>query len=290
MEPPVKTQSVNAVVPPFMVRRRQVQDSDQATVEQQRIRQENRRQLDPSVRRRNERVLRHLGLAHLAAGRQLARGTGEHDDLLQEAQLGLIKASERFDPSRGHRISSYVMALANGQIMHFRRDRERTLHIPWRLLNLHAQGMKIQQQWLQQGLPPFLTRQLADALDVSVDRWLQALEAHQHRYLVSLHQPGTSAATSTGAAATALIEQLADSRTDTKTDHQLEWLHQAMRQLPDHARQLLIRHYVLGETVRQIGRQKGLSHVEVKTVLRQSLQVLQEMAAGRDGVGDQPRC
>ncbi|WP_371410914.1 sigma factor-like helix-turn-helix DNA-binding protein [Synechococcus sp. UW105] len=67
-------------------------------------------------------------------------------------------------------------------------------------------------------------------------------------------------------------------------------MHQAMRQLPDHARQLLIRHYVLGETVRQIGRQKGLSHVEVRTVLRQSLQVLQEMAAGRDGVGDQPRC
>ncbi len=121
-----------------------------------------------------------------------------------------------------------------------------------------------------------------------MDRWLQALEAHQHRHLVSLHQPGTSTAASTGAAATAFIEQLADSRTDTKTDHQLEWLHQAMRQLPDHARQLLIRHYVLGETVRQIGSQKGLSHLEVTTVLRQSLQLLQEMAAGRHGVWVQP--
>ena len=96
---------------------------------QRRLRREWRRPVSEAIRERNAQVLHHLGLAHLAAQRQRGRGRGEYEDLLQEAHLGLIRAAERFDSSKGCKISSYVVPLATGQIRHYRRDREQCLRL-----------------------------------------------------------------------------------------------------------------------------------------------------------------
>ena len=86
-----------------------------------------------AVRHRNQQILQHLGLAHLVAKRQQQQGPEDFDDLLQEARLGLIAGVERFDASRGLKPSSYLISRANGQVMHYRRDRAAMLRIPWRL-------------------------------------------------------------------------------------------------------------------------------------------------------------
>ena len=139
------------------------------------IRRELRRSLPESIRRRNQAILEHLGLAHLIAGRQIQRGQGEWDDLVQEASLGLIGAIERFDASLGHRLSTYAVACANGRILHFRRDRQSTIRIPWRLRALHGRGMRLQEQ---QGHSPgaeLSEEALIAALGVSRERWRQAV-------------------------------------------------------------------------------------------------------------------
>ena len=100
---------------------------------QRQRRHEQRRRIATETRHRNDAVLMHLGLAHLGANRLQNNGFGEHDDLVQEARYGLIRALESLDPCRGHRISSYAMPRITGQIRHFRRDRLHTLRIPWRL-------------------------------------------------------------------------------------------------------------------------------------------------------------
>ena len=96
-------------------------------------RREQRRSLPKSILERNDAVLEHLGLAHHAAIHQAARYPGEQDDLVQEGRVGLIHGVANFDPQRGFRISTYVLTRINGQILHFRRDRQHTLRIPWRL-------------------------------------------------------------------------------------------------------------------------------------------------------------
>ena len=96
-------------------------------------RHERRRSIPDHILQRNDAVLMHLGLAHLAANRLLRNGSGERDDLVQEGRYGLIRAVECFEASRGHRISSYAMPRITGQIRHYRRDRLQTMRIPWRL-------------------------------------------------------------------------------------------------------------------------------------------------------------
>ena len=64
-------------------------------INQQHWRHEQRRPLPDALRQRNQRILQHLGLAHLVAKRQQQQGQETYDDLLQEACLGLIAGVER---------------------------------------------------------------------------------------------------------------------------------------------------------------------------------------------------
>ena len=141
-------------------------------------RREQRRSLPKLILERNDAVLEHLGLAHHAAIYQAARYPGEQDDLVQEGRLGLINGMANFDPQRGLRISTYVLARVHGQILHFRRDRQHTLRIPWRLKDLHRRGMRLLAQRFQQRLEPLDEPGLAASLHVSPQRWREALIAH----------------------------------------------------------------------------------------------------------------
>ena len=249
--------------------------------QQGRIRQEQRRGLDPTITQRNALVLEHYGLAHLAAQRQCLKGPGSHDDLIQEASLGLIKAATGYEPSRGHRFSSYGVAMAQGQILHYRRDREPTLHVPWRLGTLHSKGIKLQQQRAHQQLPPLSSSQLAETLGVSLQRWQEACNAHQQRHLISLHQPAPQNCTRADGRESFLLDQLADPSVERGDDGARDWLHQALQHLPKRTQRWLIRHLVQGESVRQISSGTGLSSRAIGAELEHALEQLKQLASGQ---------
>ncbi|KZR87733.1 RNA polymerase sigma factor SigF [Synechococcus sp. MIT S9509] len=207
----------------------------QRRLERQR-RHERRRPIPAHILQRNDAVLMHLGLAHLGANRLLHNGSGERDDLIQEGRYGLIRALEHFDAGRGHRISSYAMPRITGQIRHYRRDRLQTLRIPWRLGDLHARGMKVQEQRLHVGLPELSDEDLAQQLGVTTDRWRKACMAHRDRRVQSLH--GQCSNSNGSSEQEAGIECLQDHGRQ-KADPQHEWLIQMLNCMePNHCRWL----------------------------------------------------
>lgn len=57
-----------------------------------------------------------------AVAKRFKRGAGEADpDLVQQAQIGLIKAADRFDPDRGFRFSTYAVWWARAEVQDFLR-------------------------------------------------------------------------------------------------------------------------------------------------------------------------
>ncbi|MBE0429468.1 MAG: sigma-70 family RNA polymerase sigma factor [Thermoleophilia bacterium] len=69
-----------------------------------------------------EKILdRNQGLLH-AVLRRFSFFPDPYEDLLQVANLGLIKAVQRFDVSRGVEFSSYATALIDGEVRHYLRD------------------------------------------------------------------------------------------------------------------------------------------------------------------------
>ena len=70
---------------------------------------------------RNEIVENNLGLVHSLAARFKGRGI-EYDDLFQAGCMGLLKAAEGFDETRGLKFSTYAVPVILGEIKRIFRD------------------------------------------------------------------------------------------------------------------------------------------------------------------------
>jgi RNA polymerase sigma-B factor len=73
-------------------------------------------------------VTAHIGLARSLARRFANRGEAL-DDLTQVAMVGLVKAVDRFDPSRGVQFSTYATSTISGEIKRHFRDHRWGLHV-----------------------------------------------------------------------------------------------------------------------------------------------------------------
>ena len=242
-------------------------------------RREQRRSLPKSILERNDAVLEHLGLAHHAAIHQAARYPGEQDDLVQEARVGLIHGMANFDPQRGFRISTYVLARVHGQIMHFRRDRQHTMRIPWRLKDLHSRGMRLQGQRLQQRLEPLDERGLAASLNVSPQRWRESLMAHAFGNVDSLDVVPAMQGLG-GEQRRSLINQIQDpsSPPASQEDPTLCWLQDALKMLEPQQRCWLLARYVDNISIQDLALRERVSPGWLRQSIRTSLSLLRQAA------------
>jgi RNA polymerase sigma factor (sigma-70 family) len=85
----------------------------------------NRIQTWGDVDARNALVLANMGLVHLVAN-QLRRTGVRYEDLVQEGTLGLLRATETFEPERGVRFSTYCVYWIRAKIQRLvqRNDRD----------------------------------------------------------------------------------------------------------------------------------------------------------------------
>jgi DNA-directed RNA polymerase specialized sigma subunit len=102
----------------------------------------------------------HVPLAQRQARRFAVRHGLEYDDLLGPAYEGLCKAALGFDPSLGHRPSSYVVPKVQGELLHHLRDTGFVLQISHRLRELWlrareplARGLSDEQIAAELGVP-----------------------------------------------------------------------------------------------------------------------------------------
>jgi RNA polymerase sporulation-specific sigma factor len=70
---------------------------------------------------RERLISENLGLVHACAGRFRGKGT-EYDDLFQAGCVGLVKAADKFDKSRGFAFSTYAVPVILGEIKRIFRD------------------------------------------------------------------------------------------------------------------------------------------------------------------------
>lgn len=82
------------------------------------------------LRRRNRRIQDNLHLVRPIAKHYAQRTGQDQDDLLQVGCLGLIKASNRFEPQRAKSFSSFAKPHIRGAILHFLRDKVGLIRLP----------------------------------------------------------------------------------------------------------------------------------------------------------------
>jgi len=111
----------------------------------------------------------------VSVAKRLKRGSGEADtDLVQQAQIGLMKAVDRFDPDRGFRFSTYAVWWARAEIQDYTRANTSIVRRPnsalTRAAAAHVAALNIDAA-KDPGLDQeALDKRLADALGVDLPR------------------------------------------------------------------------------------------------------------------------
>lgn len=188
-----------------------------------------------------------MGLVHLCARRFLGRGM-EYDDLFQAGCVGLIKAAENFDTSRGVKFSTYAVPVILGEVRRLFRDGG-ALRVSRGLRDLGRRAAEEAGRLRQEtGKNPSVV-QIAQRLGVSPEKAALALGVSQAPMSLTDQEEGGELDIPVEAPEERMTERLT--------------LYQILRTLEERDRQLIQYRYFQGKTQTETAALLGMTQVQV---------------------------
>ncbi|MER6573938.1 SigB/SigF/SigG family RNA polymerase sigma factor [Streptomyces sp. NPDC001093] len=228
---------------------------------------------------RGELVAAWLPMAHRIAGRFRDRGESL-EDLRQVAALGLVRAVDRFDPSRGA-FESYAVPTITGEVKRHFRDRMWALRVPRRVQELRNRVRVSRRELAQQpgSAEPTVAAIAANAglSEKEVNTGLEAMESFSTLSL--------DAELSTGDEDYSLADTLGtpDASYDLVVDR--EAAKAGLRRLPERERAILYMRFFEDATQSRIADRFGISQMHVSRLISGSCARIRAEALAEQSVG-----
>ncbi len=238
-------------------------------------------QESPSNQIRNQLVKLNIGLVRKEVHHWLNRCTETYDDLLQVGCIGLIRAIDRFDMSKGKAFSSFATPYIRGEIQHYLRDKSPSVRIPRNWLALERQAAKLIQELRQELQRKPTESEVAEALGISRKEWQEVQLACRNKSPLSLDAPVQH---DEEEGATSLGELVPDSqyRSFQLAQEDRIRLQQALGKLEDGTRKVLEFVFLCDLTQKETAEKMGISSVTVSRRVKKGLTSLKEMMTGDD--------
>lgn len=213
---------------------------------------------------RDERICQNLGLVHTCARRFIGRGI-EYDDLYQAGCMGLVKAVDGFDESRGLKLSTYAVPVILGEIRRLFRDGG-TVKVSRSLKELSLKVAKERDAFqAREGREPTVG-ELADCLGLEREQVVEALGASLPA--LSLTRSGEDADGDEIDLPVAAPEESVTNRLA---------LHQVLGSLSDNDRSLIELRYFRHKTQQHTAEVLGMTQVQVSRRERAILRELRRL-------------
>jgi RNA polymerase sigma-B factor len=233
---------------------------------------------------RDQLIQRCLPLARHLAGRYSRSGESV-DDLVQVASIGLIKAVDRFDPSRGTAFSSFAVPSILGELKRHFRDHGWAAHVPRavqeRALKVNAAVDKLTARHGRSPTP----KEVARASGFSVE---EVLEAQQATCSFESSSLDSAPAHADGEAGLSYMETIGALDEHFELVEYRSAIDSAMRAMPKRELLVLTLRFDHDMTQSEIAAQIGISQMHVSRLIRRALDRLRVVAeADRNGI---PKC
>ena len=222
--------------------------------------------------RREEMVERFMPLARKLA-RRYQHGSEPLDDLVQVASLGLVKAVDRFDPSRNVAFSSFAVPTILGELKRHLRDAGWAVHVP---RGTQERAMQVDRAVKELsgrlGRSPSVS-EVAEHVDASVEEVLAAMEAGQAYEAVSL-----DAQRSTDGESDTFVDSIGVEDERFELVEYEAAIAPTLHALPKRDQLVLHLRFVDDLTQSQIAERIGVSQMQVSRLIRRALTRLREVA------------
>lgn len=217
---------------------------------------------------RTQLVEENTGLVWCVVRRFMGRGV-EPDDLFQIGSIGLLKAIAKFDVSYEVKFSTYAVPMISGEIKRFLRD-DGMIKVSRSLKELsykaHLSREKLRETLMRE---PTL-EEIAEDIQVEKEELTLAMEAVNE--VESLHKPVFQK----DGNEVALLEKLEEKEDQEERVINRIFLKELLEGLEKEARQLIYLRYFANKTQTEIGKELGISQVQVSRMEKKILKQLRD--------------
>ena len=221
-------------------------------------------------RARDQLITMYLPLVRSLARRYSSRG--EHfDDLVQVGSIGLIKAIDRFDLTRGVELTTYATPNIIGEIKRYFRDKGWSVRVPRGLQELNIRLNKVIDELVPKLQRSPTINEIAEAAGATPEEVLEALETSQAYNSVSLQAAPNG---ESGDDETGLIDYMGTEEAAYDTMEDRTMLAPGFAKLDARERYILHLRFFEGLTQSQIAARVGISQMHVSRLIRRALEKL----------------